>query len=345
MKVRKPKKAILLIYTGGTIGMIHDSKTGVLKPFNFEQLEKQIPEIKGSDLVIRSVSVKKPVDSSNFMPENWIEIAQIIKNNYDDYEGFVVLHGSDTMAYTASALGFMLENLSKPVIFTGSQLPIGNIRTDAKEHLITAVQIASATTPNGEALVPEVCIYFDYKLMRGNRTRKHNSAKFEAFTSPNYPSLAQAGIDINYRTAYILPQPHNPLHIHQKFDTNVGVIKLFPGITQAFLRSFITTPDLKAVVLEAFGAGNAPTQQWFLDTIQEVINAGILVVAITQCTGGAVTLGKYETSLHLKNMGVINGGDMTFEACITKLMFLLAQNLTTQQVKIAMETNLRGEMT
>ena len=344
MKVRKRKSAVLLLYTGGTIGMYHDPKTNALKPFNFELVEKQIPEIKGFDLTIRSISVKKPVDSSNFTPENWVEIAQIIAQNYDEFDGFVVLHGSDTMAYTASAISFMLENLSKPIIFTGSQLPIGNIRTDAREHLITAIQIASAKNEMGLPLVPEVCIYFDYKLMRGNRTRKHNSAKFEAFTSPNYPTLAEAGIEIRYRHEYILPYPKNELIVHQNFDTNVGVLKLFPGITQAFLRSFITTPNLKAVVLEAFGAGNAPTQTWFLEAINDMVAAGILVVAITQCTGGAVNLGKYETSIHLKNMGVANGNDINFEACITKLMFLIGQKLTPSQLKIAMETNLRGEM-
>lgn len=336
--------SILLIYTGGTIGMVRDEVTNSLKAFNFDSLIKEIPEIKKFTQRLDTVSFDTPIDSSNMQPENWLQLAEIIYNNYNKHDGFVILHGSDTMAFTASALSFMLENLSKPVILTGSQLPIGEVRTDAKENLLTAIEIASAYQ-NDKALVPEVAIYFEYDLYRGNRSTKSNAEDFEAFTSPNYPVLAQAGVSLRFNTAFIYQPNHKKLKLNKYLDTNVATIKLYPGISQQFLFSVINTPGLKAIVLETFGAGNASTQIWFIDLLIEAINKDIIILNISQCEGGSVNQGKYETSSAFNKIGVISGVDMTFETAVTKLMYLLGTELPNEQIKTLLQQPLRGEIT
>jgi L-asparaginase len=278
-------------------------------------------------------------------PEKWAEIVEIITANYSRFDGFVVLHGSDTMSYTASALSFMLENLSKPVILTGSQLPIGDLRTDAKENLITAIQIASLQE-NNKPVITEVCLYFEYKLYRGNRTTKINAEHFKAFASPNYPALIESGVYLNLKSELFLV--HNPamdLVVHKDLDTNVVILKLFPGINKNVLSAIIGIPNLRGIVLETYGSGNATTEEWFLDSIQQAIAKGIYVVNVTQCSGGSVNMGQYETSSDLKKIGVLSGKDITTEAAITKLMFLLSQNIAVEDFKMMFEKSLRGEMT
>lgn len=338
------KTSVLLIYTGGTIGMIQDPTSGELKPFYFKTLTKQIPELNKFNIQLFSLSFKKPIDSSNMNPEIWIELALIIKNNYNQYDGFVILHGTDTMSFTASALSFMLENLGKPVILTGSQLPIGIIRTDGKENLITAIEIASAKE-NGKPIITEVCIYFEYKLYRGNRTFKYNSSHFDAFKSPNYPCLAEAGVDINYNKNAILKPTKKKFKVHNSFNNNIAVLKLFPGISKKITSSIITSPEIKAIILETFGSGNASTENWFLSELKEAINKGIIILNITQCKEGKVIQGMYQTSYHLKKIGVIEGKDLTFESAVTKLMFLLGQNISNLKIKKLLQSNLRGELT
>ena len=336
---------ILLIYTGGTIGMMQDAKTGSLRPFNFKSLTKQVPELSRFNLDLHSVSFKKPIDSSNMHPRVWVELADIIEKNYTQYDGFVILHGSDTMAYTASALSFMLQNLSKPVILTGSQLPIGIIRTDGKENLITAIEIAAAKNKQGKALVPEVAIYFEYELFRGNRTFKYNSAHFDAFQSPNYPPLAEAGVEIIYNTNYIAKASTKKLSVHKHLDNDIVVLNLFPGISKKITESILHAPGIKAVVLHSFGAGNAPTDDWFITLLKQTIAKGIIIYNVTQCPEGHVIQGKYETSSTLQKIGVISGQDITLEAAITKLMFLLGQKLPLAKIKKQLAQNLRGEIT
>lgn len=334
---------VLIIYTGGTIGMINDPKTGVLVPFNFEQITDHVPELKRLKYKLTVHSFDPLIDSSNMSPEIYKELALRIQRDYDQYDGFVILHGSDTMSYTASALSFMIENLDKPVIFTGSQLPVNGIRTDAKENLITALEIA-AEKRKGKAMVPEVCIYFDYKLFRGNRSFKYNSEKFEAFRSPNYPILAEAGVYLKFNRNYILKPNSEPVKFHTKLDSAIGILKLYPGISPAIVRAALSA-DCKAVIMETFGSGNTSTEKWFLDLLREAIKDGKLILNISQCKVGTVELGRYETSRELRGMGVVSGYDMTFEAAVTKLMYLLGNFKSNKKIAEYLETDLRGELT
>ena len=323
--------------------MMQDARSGELKPFDFKSLTQQIPELNKFDIQLSSISFKKPIDSSNMHPDVWIELAQIIEKRYDEFDGFVILHGSDTMSFTASALSFMLENLNKPVVLTGSQLPIGIIRTDGKENLITAIEIAGARQ-KGKPIVREVCIYFEYKLYRGNRTFKYNSQHFDAFKSPNYPSLAEAGVDISYNTNALWKPAAKPLKVHTVLDNDIAVLKLFPGISKKITSAIINAPGIKAIVLETFGAGNATTEEWFTQELKKAIAKGIIVLNITQCQEGKVIQGMYETSSHLKKIGVVSGSDLTFESAVTKLMFLLGQPRGGKKIQQLLQTNLRGEL-
>lgn len=335
---------ILLIYTGGTIGMVKDAETGALRAFDFNNLLERIPELKLLECNIKPVSFKNPIDSSNMEPQYWVEIAEIIAFHYNKFDGFVVLHGSDTMSYSASALSFMLEHLAKPVVFTGSQLPIGDLRTDAKENLITSIQIA-ALQHYGKPVIKEVCLYFEYKLFRGNRTTKINAEHFEAFASLNYPGLVESGVHLKVNNeALFKPNTRKELIVHKKLDKNIALIKLFPGISEALLRSVFNTPNLKGVIIETYGAGNCSTQDWFVSLLKETIKKGIHIINITQCSGGSVMMGQYETSEKLKKAGVISGKDITTEAAVCKLMYLLAQNIASNLFKTIYETALRGEM-
>lgn len=338
------KTNILLIYTGGTIGMVKDYESDVLKAFNFKKLLKNIPELAQLDCHIDSFSFDEPIDSSNMNTSHWASIATVIAAHYETHDGFVVLHGSDTMSYTASALSYMLENLSKPVIFTGSQLPIGDLRTDAKENLITSIQIA-ALQEKGKPVIQEVGLYFEYKLYRANRTTKINAEHFEAFASLNYPALVESGVHLKVNYEHLMKTTRRKkLVVHKKMDTNVAILKLFPGLTESLLQSILQTPNLKALVIETYGAGNAPTEDWLLLNLKKAIKNGIQIVNVTQCSGGSVIMGQYETSEQLKNMQIINGKDITTEAAITKLMYLLGSKVSSVSFKTIFETSLRGEM-
>ncbi|MCX2432752.1 MULTISPECIES: asparaginase [unclassified Pedobacter] len=334
---------ILIIYTGGTIGMVNDPSNGMLIPFDFEQIKENVPELSRLDYHLDVHSFNPVLDSSNMDPEIWKTLAELVYQKYDLYDGFVILHGSDTMAFTASALSFMLENLGKAVVLTGSQLPIGEIRTDAKENLITALEIA-ATKENGKSLFPEVCIYFDAQLFRGNRSIKYNSEKFEAFRSPNYPVLAEAGVHLQFHTNYVLNAPEGKLTLHTNFNSNIGVLKLYPGITPQAV-SAIADSKVDAIILETFGSGNTTTAQWFLDSLRQAILSGKIIIDISQCKKGSVHLGRYETSRELQKMGVLSGYDLTFEATVTKLMFVMGLGLTIVESRRLMEESLRGELT
>jgi L-asparaginase len=335
---------ILIIYTGGTIGMMSDPQTKVLKPINFDQIMDNVPELEKLNCKLKVHSFEEIIDSSNMNPAIWSEIAGLIKKNYDTVDGFVILHGSDTMSFTASALSYMLENLGKPVIFTGSQLPISAVRTDAKENLMTAIEIANAKK-NDRARVPEVCIYFDYKLFRGNRSFKYNSSKFEAFRSPNYPILAESGVHLRFSQNDIrYPKDGEVLKVHQNLISEVAVLKLYPGISPKVVEAILTA-DVRGIVMETFGAGNTTTEQWFIDKLKNAIDSGKVILDISQCKVGTVELGRYDTSRQLKDIGVSNGYDMTYESAVTKMMYLLGQFDDPKLVKEYLETDLRGEIT
>lgn len=338
------KPHVLLIYTGGTIGMIHDVETGVLKAFDFNHLSKQIPELDRLHVQLSTHSFDDPIDSSEINPHFWSVIASLVYENYAQYDGFVILHGSDTMAYTASALSFMLQGLRKPVILTGSQLPIGTIRTDGKENLITAIEIAAAKKTDGTARIQEVAIYFEYSLYRGNRTSKISANNFEAFASPNYPELAVAGVDIRFSSDLHITQEAEKISLFTDFNTQVVLLKIFPGFNPACYESLFQFPHVRGIVLETFGSGNAPSTPAFYALIQQFIAAGGVVLNITQCSTGSVSQGKYATSSLLQESGVIGGGDLTTEAAITKMMYLLGKWNDKTQVERALTSSLVGEM-
>ena len=335
---------VLLIYTGGTIGMIQDPKSGQLKPFDFKHLSEQIPELNKFDIDLSTVSFERPIDSSDMNPAIWIELVGIIENNYKKFDGFVILHGSDTMSFTASALSFMLENLNKPVILTGSQLPIGIIRTDGKENLITAIEIAAAKQKE-QPIIREVCIYFEYQLYRGNRTHKFNSENFQAFQSANYPILAEAGVHIKYNYSALKKATDKKLRIHTDLNSDIAILKLFPGITPNVVKAILNIKNNRAVILESYGSGNCSTEKWFIEALQKSVENGIIILNVTQCNAGAVEQGKYETSAELTSAGVIGGNDITTEAAVAKLMFLLGSYNDVKKIKRALTINLQGEIT
>ncbi len=338
----KPKSKIMIIYTGGTFGMAHDAH-GVLVPFDFSLILEHLPALRNLFLDLTVISFDNPIDSSNIQPEHWQTIAAIVYENYNSQDGFVVLHGTDTMAFTASALSFMLPGLRKPVIFTGAQLPISEPRSDARENLITSLEIATAKK-EGKAIVPEVCIYFGNELLRGNRSKKTESMHFDAFQSENYPPLAKAGVKIEFNETLIHSTNENKLKLLSKLDSSIAILKLFPGITDATVSSVLKISKLKAVVLETYGSGNAPTDKWFLDLLKATISKGVIVLNISQCPGGMVVQGKYETSRILQEIGVLSGGDMTTEAAITKLMVLLGE-FGIEKAKEVIGLSLAGEIT
>ncbi|QTN38025.1 asparaginase [Cryomorphaceae bacterium] len=336
---------ILLIYTGGTIGMVQSPSSPALIPFDFGDLEATLPELAHIGCSLDFEVLQPIIDSSNMQPAYWARLAIEIYNRMDQYDGFVVLHGSDTMAYTASALSFMFEHLHKPIIFTGSQLPIGITRTDAKENLITSIEIASQKSLRGVPLVQEVCIYFEYHLYRGNRATKMSASHFEAFASPNYPALAEAGVDLHFEKSQMLKAPKLPLHLHTDLDTNVIGIKLFPGMQAKHLAHMLETPGLKCAVIETFGSGNAPTAEPFLETLREAQDRGLHLVNVTQCLRGRVQMGRYEASEFLMELGMVTGKDITFESAVTKAMFVLGQGWDGRSFRKRFEKNLRGELT
>lgn len=324
--------------------MIKDYDTGALKAFNFDELLQNIPELKLLEHEIETISFKNPLDSSNMNPDGWLHIAETVEENYDRYDGFVILHGSDTMSYTASALSFMFENLHKPIIFTGSQLPIGDLRTDAKENLITSIQIAGLQK-KGWPVISEVGLYFEYKLYRANRTTKVNAEHFQAFASPNYAPLAESGVYLSVNEVGLWkPDRKQKLKLHKRLDDDVLILKMFPGISQSTVEYMLSKENLKGVILETFGSGNAPNAPWFLDILKEKISSGLRIVNVTQCIAGSVTMGQYETSMELKKIGVVSGKDITTEAAVGKMMYLLTKDLSAKVFKTIFETSLRGEM-
>ncbi len=335
---------ILIIYTGGTIGMIKDPKTGSLTPFNFEGVYDQIPELKRFHYHLEFFCFDPLIDSSDINPAHWIQLTEVIEKNYETFDGFVVLHGSDTMAYTASALSFMLENLNKPVIFTGSQLPLGVLRTDGRENFITAIELAAATEEN-TPVISEVCIYFENYLLRANRTIKYNAENFNAFVSPNYPALAEVGVYLKYNKHNILKPNFKKLKTHKALDNRIVILKLFPGISKEAVEAILNIPNLKVVILETFGSGNATMEAWFITALKTAVESGLHIINVSQCPAGAVEQGKYDTSLKLKEIGIISGYDITTEAALTKSMFLLGQNLTPGKFRVIMNLPLRGEIT
>jgi L-asparaginase len=343
MAKNKKKPKVLIIYTGGTIGMIKD-KNDVLLPFTFNNLLNFIPLLENFSAEIDSISFDKPIDSSNFTPTHWTNLVNIISNNYEQYDGFVILHGSDTMAYTASALSFMLENLKKPVILTGSQLPIGLLRTDGRENIIASLELAALQKDNKPA-IQEVCVYFENYLYRGNRTHKYNTENFDAFISPNYPPLAKVGTNIEIYENNLNCNKLDFLISHTSLNNEISTIKLFPGIQAKTIDAIFSTPDLRAVIIESYGSGNGPTDEAIINIIDKHINNGIIVLNVSQCQAGKVIQGKYATSLKLKEIGVISGKDMTTETAIVKTMYLLGQNLSKDKIEKLLQLSLRGELT
>lgn len=324
--------------------MVKDKTTGALHPFSFENIYKMMPVLENFDYRIKGISFDPLIDSSNVSPSFWVKLARVIEENYGAYDGFVVLHGTDTMAYSASMLSFMLENLNKPVIFTGSQLPMGVVRTDGRDNFINAVEIAAAYEDN-TPMVPEVAIYFENKLLRGNRTNKFNAENFNAFLSGNYPALAEVGVYIRYNKVEILKPNFKNLKVHTDLDTNIAILKLFPGITEPVVCSTLNIPGLRGVILETYGAGNAPTDKWFIEALERAIEKGIIIYNVTQCKGGSVDMGKYETSVALGQIGVVGGYDITTESATAKMMFLLGSGLEGEELKQKLQTPLRGELT
>lgn len=340
----KNEISILIIYTGGTIGMVQDSDTGSLVPIDFRHISDHVPELRKFGYNLSSVSFDPVQDSSNIDPAVWTRIAGIIEEGYRSFDGFVILHGTDTMAYSASALSFMLDNLQKPVIFTGSQLPIGLLRTDGRDNLITAIEIAAARI-NDLPAVPEVCIYFDNKLTRGNRTTKLSAEHFDAFSSPNYPPLAEAGLHLKYNSTLIRTSSEvKNLIVHKSFDNNVAILKLFPGLNRNLVRAIINTDGLRGLIVETFGSGNAPTYEWFLDDLRQFNNTGGIILNVTQCHGGSVEMGLYETSRQMLQAGVISGKDITSEASVTKLMHLLGRYRSKEHIIESLKISLAGEI-
>ncbi len=345
--IKEIQPRVLIIYTGGTIGMMQNPQTGAHEPLDFSHLISHVPELNQVKISYTTLQFNPPLDSSNMNPELWTKLAQLIVDNYAEYDGFVVLHGTDTMAYTASALSYMLQKLSKPIIFTGSQLPIGVLRTDGKENLITAIEIAASKDRIGLPMVPEVCIYFQGSLLRGNRSKKLSSEEFHAFTSPNYPPLARVGVHITWAHHYMLCNnySHDELEPKLRMSCDIVVLRLFPGITRQTVQSMLRIPGLRGVVLETFGAGNAMTYEWFLDELYQAVQRGIVIINVSQCLGGSVEMGIYETGNSLQQTGVISSGDMTTEATIVKLMFLLGQGLSQHEVETQMSESIAGEIT
>ena len=341
----KANTSILIIYTGGTIGMIQNAETGALESFNFDHLLKHVPELRQLNIDIDAIAFDPPIDSSDMEPKLWSQIVTIIEENYDTYDGFVILHGTDTMSFTASALSFMLEDLMKPVILTGSQLPIGALRTDGKENLITAIEIAAAKTADGTPMVPEVCVYFHERLMRGNRTTKISSESFGAFGSNNYPNLAKTGTDIQFFTRNIRKYiPGLKLKAHHEYNSNIIILSLFPGMQQEVIERVLMAKELKGIILRTFGAGNAPQKKWLIDALTKAAAEGKIIVNITQCAGGSVHMERYETGLQLLEAGVISGRDSTVEAALTKLMYLLGKDLPIEEVRRRMGISFAGEI-
>jgi L-asparaginase len=338
------KKKVLLIYTGGTIGMEKDSETGSLAPLDLEHLEGYIPSVELLECELHSISAEEPIDSSDMHPEKWVVIAQIVRNNYDLYDGFVILHGSDTMAYTASALSFLLENLGKPVILTGSQLPVGMLRSDAQENLMSSLELAIATKDDGQPLLNEVGLYFEYKLFRGNRTNKISSLNFKAFTSPNYPWLAEMGVEMNVNHRVLLPKPESGLTLHTQLETDIAVISIYPGFNPKII-THIAEAGVKGIILRTFGVGNAPKNPELLRALKAYIDAGMPVINISQSLISRINQQKYASGRSLANIGVISGKDLTLEAGVAKLMFLLGKGLTPIEFETEFSKSLRGELT